>query len=119
MNSRDALEWIRDRGLTLVLLSMLALFLAGQLWTELAEYNAEQRAHGGRIVALSDYLTTGHPWEAIFENWESEFLQMAVFVLFTTFLIQKGSPESRRAARKNSWTPTRGISGTTQRRRGQ
>lgn len=29
-------------------------------------------------------------------NWESEFLQMAVFVLLTTFLIQKGSPESRR-----------------------
>ena len=36
------------------------------------------------------------PWEALFENWESEFLQMAVFVLLTTFLIQKGSPESRR-----------------------
>ena len=45
---------------------------------------------------MSDYLATGHPWEALFENWESEFLQMAVFVLLTTFLIQKGSPESRR-----------------------
>jgi hypothetical protein len=31
-----------------------------------------------------------------FENWESEFLQMAVFVLLTTSLIQRGSPESRR-----------------------
>ena len=45
---------------------------------------------------MSGYLATGHPWEALFENWESEFLQMAVFVLLTTFLIQKGSPESRR-----------------------
>ena len=45
---------------------------------------------------MTDYLATGHLWEAIFENWESEFLQMAVFVLLTTFLIQKGSPESRR-----------------------
>jgi hypothetical protein len=41
-------------------------------------------------------LGTGHPWEALFENWESEFLQMALFVLLTTFLNQKGSPESRR-----------------------
>ena len=49
---------------------------------------------------MSDYLATGHPWEALFENWESEFLQMAVFVLLTTFLIQKGSPESRRPAVK-------------------
>ena len=47
-------------------------------------------------VTLTAYLGTGHPWEALFENWESEFLQMAVFVLLTTFLIQKGSPESRR-----------------------
>ena len=45
---------------------------------------------------MTGYLATGHPWEAIFENWESEFLQMGVFVLLTTFLIQKGSPESRR-----------------------
>jgi Domain of unknown function (DUF6766) len=47
-------------------------------------------------VTLTVYLGSGHPWEALFENWESEFLQMAVFVLLTTFLIQKGSPESRR-----------------------
>ena len=45
---------------------------------------------------MADYLSTGHPWEALFENWESEFLQMAAFILLTTFLIQKGSPESRR-----------------------
>ena len=45
---------------------------------------------------MTDYLATGHLWEALFENWESEFLQMAVFVLLTTFLIQKGSLESRR-----------------------
>ena len=31
-----------------------------------------------------------------FENWESEFLQMAVLVFLTTVLIQKESPESRR-----------------------
>ena len=41
-------------------------------------------------------MGTGHDWEATFENWESEFLQMAAFILLTTFLIQKGSPESRR-----------------------
>ena len=35
-----------------------------------------------------------------FENWECEFLQMAVFVLLTTCLVQKGSPESRRPGAK-------------------
>ena len=46
---------------------------------------------------MTGYLATGHLWEALFENWESEFLQMAVFVLLTTFLIQKGrrNPDDR------------------------
>ena len=85
----------RDRGLTLLLLTMFVLLLVGQLMTGLAEYNAEQEEHGQSVVTMKDYLATGHPWEALFENWESEFLQMAVFVLFSTFLIQKGSPESK------------------------
>jgi hypothetical protein len=96
MSSKNLLGWVRDRGLTLLLLSMFALFLAGQMATGLAEYNAEQLEHSQPLVTLNSYLGTGHPWEALFENWESEFLQMAVFVLLTTFLIQKGSPESRR-----------------------
>jgi hypothetical protein len=94
------MPWIRDRALTLTLMAMFLLFLVGQLVTGLAEYNSEQMQHGHTAVRMSDYLATGHPWEALFENWESEFLQMAVFVLLTTFLIQKGSPESRRPAVK-------------------
>ena len=96
MSASTALDWIRDRGLTLSLLSMFALSLAGQVAAGLFEYNANQQEHGLPLVPLSAYLLTGHPWAALFENWESEFLQMAVFVLMTTFLIQKGSPESRR-----------------------
>ena len=90
------MAWIRDRALTLSLMVMFLVFLAGQLFTGLAEYNNEQVEHAQQAVSLTTYLATGHPWEALFENWESEFLQMAVFVLLTTFLIQKGSPESRR-----------------------
>ena len=91
-----AMIWLRDCALTLTLMAMFLLFLAGQLLTGLAEYNKAQAEHGQATVAVGDYLATGHPWAALFENWESEFLQMAVFVLLTTFLIQKGSPESRR-----------------------
>jgi hypothetical protein len=94
------MAWIRVRALTLTLMAMFLLFLVGQLVTGLAEYNSEQVQHVHTAVNISAYLATGHPCEALFENWESEFLQMAVFVLLTTFLIQKGSPESRRPAVK-------------------
>jgi hypothetical protein len=90
------IRWLRDRALTLVLMAFFLLFLAGQLLTGFYEYNATQHDHGRPPVSASAYMATGHPWEAIFENWESEFLQMAVFVLLTTVLVQKGSPESRR-----------------------
>jgi len=90
------IAWLRDRALTLVLMACFLLFLAGQLVTGFYEYNETERDHGESTVSFTDYLATGHPWEAIFENWESEFLQMAVFVLLTTILVQKGSPESRR-----------------------
>ena len=89
-------QWIRDRSLTLVLMVMFLVFLVGQVVAGRYEYNGTQQEHGQPEVAMADYLATGHMWEALFENWESEFLQMAVFVLLTTILIQTGSPESRR-----------------------
>ena len=85
------MEWFRDRALTLVLMAMFLVFLVAQMVTGLYEYNSTQREHGEPLVSMAGYLATGHPWEALFENWESEFLQMAVFVLLTTWLVQKGS----------------------------
>ena len=93
---RGPVNWWRDRSLTLVLLALFAFATVGQVLTGRSEYNEERTAHGQSTVTPGEYLVTGHPWEALFENWESEFLQMAAFVLLTTRLVQKGSPESRR-----------------------
>ena len=93
---RAALRWVHDRSLTLVMLGLFAVFTVGQVLTGWHEFNDELTAHGRAALSLGGYLATGHLWEAIFENWESEFLQMAAFVTFTTCLYQKGSPESRR-----------------------
>ena len=89
-------DWLADRALTLVLMTMFLLFLGGQVITGLHEYNSARLEHHQPVVAITAYLGTGHFIEALFENWESEFLQMAVFILLTTVLVQKGSPESRR-----------------------
>jgi hypothetical protein len=88
--------WLRDRSLTLVMLALFGVFLAGQVVTGWYEYNGTLQEHGAAAIPFAAYVTVGHPWEALFENWESEFLQMAAFVTFTVFLYQKGSPESRR-----------------------
>ena len=96
--------------LTLVLMAMFLLFLGGQFVTGTYETTPRSVIMARPAAAMSAYLATGHPWEALFENWESEFLQMAVFVLLTTVLVQKGSPESRGPVASEWSTPTRAIS---------
>ena len=93
-------RFLKENGLSLALLSLFVLSLIGQSLAGWRTFNDDQRAHGGRPLEYVTYLTSGHFVEAVFENWESEFLQMAVFVLLTTWLVQKGSPESRRPGAK-------------------
>jgi hypothetical protein len=85
-----------DHGLSIVLVVLFVFSMAGQVWAGWLDYNCDQRQHGDSEASLQEYLSTGHFGEATFENWESEFLQMAFFVVLTTFLYQKGSSESKR-----------------------
>jgi hypothetical protein len=94
------MNWLRARSLTLMLMCLFLVFFAGQMVTGFYEHNATEQQEGRSPLTAAEYFRTGHPWEATFENWESEFLQMAVFVLLTTLLVQKGSPESRRPGMK-------------------
>jgi hypothetical protein len=86
----------KANGLSIVLMSLFLFTLAGQAVTGWWEHNQDQRDHGRDPAGFSSYLGSGHFWEATGENWESEFLQMALFVILTTVLYQKGSAESKR-----------------------
>ena len=86
---------LRDNGLSIVVLGLFVLLLFGQAWTGCSEYNREQIKHGENPISFGQYLGNPHFLEAMFENWESEFLQMAAYVVLTVFLFQKGSAESK------------------------
>ena len=92
--------WLRTRwhfhGLSIVLFALFLLSMLGQTLTGWYEYNSEQEAHRKPVVSLPSYFSTGHFGEATFENWESEFLQMAFYVVLTMYLYQLGSSESKR-----------------------
>ena len=86
---------LRENSLSIVLFGLFAVSLLGQSLTGWHAYDGEQREHHEPTVGFGTYLTTGHFVEATFENWESEFLQMASYVLLTIWLVQKGSSESK------------------------
>jgi hypothetical protein len=95
-------SFLRDNGLSIVVFALFLLFLLAQTLTGARQYNEERLEHGEAPVGLSDYLASGHFIEATAENWESEFLQMAAYVLLTIGLYQKGSSESKRPGRPES-----------------
>ncbi|MFN8512867.1 MAG: DUF6766 family protein [Thermomicrobiales bacterium] len=86
---------IKNQSLTIVMFALFLLSALGMVVTGVRHYNDDQREHGQQAVGVSGYLRTGAFIEALFENWESEFLQMGVYVLLTAFLFQKGSAESK------------------------
>ena len=86
---------LRDNGLTIALLAMFLVSAGGMLLTGQAAYNAELAGHGEPVLGLAAYLASGDFLSALFENWESEFLQMAAYVVLTAMLFQRGSAESR------------------------
>jgi hypothetical protein len=89
-------RWWHYHGLSIVLVSLFLASLIGQIWTGWYAYNEERQSHARPSVSLGAYLSTGHFGEATFENFESEFLQMAFYVLLTIYLYQVGSSESKR-----------------------
>ena len=88
-------SFLYANGLSLVLLGLFLASLAAQTWAGLLAHNAERLQEGAVPLALGVYLHSGHFVSAVFENWESEFLQMAMYVLLTVVLRQRGSAESR------------------------
>jgi hypothetical protein len=88
-------KWVKEHGLLLVNAGLFLAFFAGMILTGAANYSEEQQAHGESAVSVLQFMATGEFVEATFENWESEFLQMAMYVVLTVFLFQKGSSESK------------------------
>jgi hypothetical protein len=89
-------RFLRDHSLSIVTLgAFLIIWLVGQAWAGHRAYNDDQRSQGEPEVSIGEYVTRAEFGEATFENWESEFLQMGVYVLLTASLVQKGSAESR------------------------
>ncbi len=86
----------RNNGLSIVMFLFFALTLGGQSYAGWKTHNEEQTDHGKPEISYGDYLASNDFAEAVFENWESEFLQMAAYIVLTVFLYQKGSSESKK-----------------------
>lgn len=86
---------LRDNGLTLALLAAFLLCLLGMTLAGWLEHNQHLAEHGQAPLDVIAYFFSSGFQSALFENWESEFLQMAAYVILTAMLFQRGSAESK------------------------
>ncbi len=76
--------------------SLFLLSFVGHAVSGWKTFNQEQKSHYGEVIGFGAYLKTGSFGESVFENWESEFLQMGCYVALTACLVQRGSAESKK-----------------------
>jgi hypothetical protein len=85
----------QNYNLSIVLAVLFLVSWVLQTWMGWVEFTAQQQSHG---QAAQVFGSDGYVWQwgqSTFENWQSEFLQLLTFVTLTTFLIHKGSHESK------------------------
>ncbi|KKB80959.1 membrane protein [Devosia soli] len=90
-----ATRFLRDNGLTIALVGVFLLCLGGMVWAGWISENQDLLAHDRPTLSLLAYFLSSSFQSALFENWESEFLQMSAYVIMTAFLFQRGSAESK------------------------
>ena len=87
---------LRDNALSLAFGALFVLALAGQAIAGFLEGNERLQEHGLAPLGFGEYLTSSDFVVDVAENWQSEFLQFTLFIAATIWLVQRGSPESKK-----------------------
>ncbi|WP_309069011.1 DUF6766 family protein [Microbacterium sp.] len=87
---------IRDNALSLLFLGLFVLSVVFQAVAGHALNNEELIRHELAPIPFWEYVASSEFMVDLAENWQSEFLQFFVFILATVWLVQRGSPESKK-----------------------
>jgi hypothetical protein len=88
-------RWLYSNSLVLVMLAIFFGSWFGQSVNGWRVFNEEAAEHGQAAIPYVDYLRNADFWEATLQNWQSEFLAVGSMAVFTIYLRQRGSPESK------------------------
>lgn len=88
-------RFIRDHSLSLFFLVIFLVAVVGQAIAGHTLHNEDAMAHHGATMTFWRYIVSSDFGNAVMENWQSEYLQFALFALAGVWLLQRGSPESK------------------------
>ncbi|HET6642979.1 MAG TPA: DUF6766 family protein [Gaiellaceae bacterium] len=91
-------DWRYQLYANSLIIVMVTIFIGswfGQSVTGMTNYNEEQQLHDQAKISWVSYVGKGEFWERTLSNWQSEFLAVGSMAIFTVYLRQRGSPESK------------------------
>ena len=100
----DSPKWARVGGWRTRIYENSLLYVMGAIWvaswaaqsfTGWSQYNSDQLSHGEHTVSWLTYILSSDFWEATLQNWQSEFLAVGSMIVFSIYLRQRGSPQSK------------------------
>jgi len=93
-------RFLRENSLSIVFGLLFVAALVGQSIAGYLEYNEEQLVHLQPPLSYTGYLFSSDFGQSVLENWQSEYLQFALFIVATVWLVQRGSPDSKEIERR-------------------
>jgi hypothetical protein len=97
-------RFIRNHALTLLFAVLFLGALVGQAFAGYAEETDELMQHGRPPVGFGEFIFSSQFLVDVAENWQSEYLQFFLFILATVWLVQRGSPESKKPGDEGTGT---------------
>jgi hypothetical protein len=86
---------IYENSLLIVMTGIFLLTWLTQSVNNWRAFNQQQREHDAAVVSWPRYLLDPDFWERTLQNWQSEFLAVGTMAVFTVYLRQRGSSESK------------------------
>jgi hypothetical protein len=97
-------RFIRDHSLSLFFLVIFLAALVGQAIAGHALHNNDAIAHHSETMSFWRYVRSSDFGNAVMENWQSEYLQFMLFMVATIWLVERGSPESKKPGEEGTET---------------
>jgi len=115
--SAQSPRWARAGGWRTTLYSnslgiLMGLFFLGswgaQLVAGTSAYNSERLQNLLAPLSMPEYALSANFWNRTLQNWQSEFLAVGSMVVFSIYLRQRGSPESKPVGAPHAETGSEG-----------
>lgn len=87
---------VRDSALSILFFALFVAAIIGQSIAGYLEHNEWLTQHAWSPEGFLQFITSSEFVGDVAENWQSEFLQFFLFIAATIWLVQRGSPESKK-----------------------